>query len=90
MESGTAPQIAFLRAGHPAQVLLERAAVPDTSLLVIGAHRRRGLLDLRSTAHLLMSRAECPVWVQEGPVREVRRGQREAKPQAGQPEEFPE
>jgi nucleotide-binding universal stress UspA family protein len=62
-----------VRAGHAAQVLLERTAVEDTGLVVLGAHRRRGLLDLRKTAHVLMSRAECPVWIQEGPVREIHR-----------------
>src|SRR5262245_51279861 len=63
----------FVESGHPAMVLLQRAAVPGTGLVVIGAHRRRGLLDLHNTAHLLLSHATCPVWVQEGPVREIRR-----------------
>jgi nucleotide-binding universal stress UspA family protein len=62
-----------VESGHPAMVLLQRAAVPGTGLVVIGAHRRRGLLDLHNTAHLLISHATCPVWVQEGPVREIRR-----------------
>jgi nucleotide-binding universal stress UspA family protein len=62
-----------VQAGHASQILLERAAIEGTDLLVIGAHRRRGLLDLRSTAHVLLSHAECPVWIQEGPVPEVRR-----------------
>jgi len=60
-------------AGHPAEVLLERVRQPGTGLAVVGGHRRHGLLDLRNTTHSLMVRADCPVWVQEGQVRPVRR-----------------
>jgi nucleotide-binding universal stress UspA family protein len=62
-----------VEAGHPTQVLLERAAVEGTGLLILGAHRRHGLLDLRSTAHAVLGHAECPVWIHAGPVPEVRR-----------------
>jgi nucleotide-binding universal stress UspA family protein len=65
------PQRLVVATGHAAAVLLERAAVAGTGMLVLGAHRRSGLLDLRKTAQLVMSRAECPVWTQEGPVRDV-------------------
>ena len=47
-----------VRAGHPAAVLLERAAEPDTGLVVLGAHRRHGLLDLKNTAQTVIMRAE--------------------------------
>ena len=59
--------------GHPAAVLLERAEEPDTGLVVLGAHRRHGLLNLKNAAQNVIMRAQCPVWVQEGPVRDVRR-----------------
>jgi nucleotide-binding universal stress UspA family protein len=67
------PQQLVVQAGHAAEVLLERVGVAGTGLAVLGGHRRKGLLDLHKTAQLLMSRAECPVWIQEGPVRDVRR-----------------
>jgi len=63
----------IVRAGNQGQVLLERAAQPGAGLIVLGAHRRHGLLDLRSTAQYVLSRAPCPVWVQEGVVRPVKR-----------------
>jgi nucleotide-binding universal stress UspA family protein len=59
--------------GQQGKVLVERAALPEAGLLVLGAHRRRGLLDLRSTSQYVLSRASCPVWIQEGQVRPVRR-----------------
>ncbi|MHC5209996.1 MAG: universal stress protein [Planctomycetota bacterium] len=65
------PQHLLVQAGHAATVVLERAAVEGTGLVVLGGHRRKGLLDLHKTAHLVISRAECPVWTQEGPVRDV-------------------
>jgi len=65
------PHQLVVQAGHAAAVLLERAAIAGTGLLVLGGHRRKGLLDLHKTAHLVMSRAECPVWTQAGPVRDV-------------------
>jgi nucleotide-binding universal stress UspA family protein len=60
-----------VQAGHPAPVLLERARAGAAGLIVLGAHRRKGLLDLKGTAHVVLARADCPVWTQEGPVREV-------------------
>lgn len=57
---------------HPAQLLLERARRPGTSLLVLGRHRRRGLVDLGNTMRSVLSGVTCPVWVQAGPVRVVR------------------
>ncbi|MGQ0551978.1 MAG: universal stress protein [Planctomycetota bacterium] len=62
----------IVEAGHPAPVLLQHAAQPGTELLLLGGHRRRGLLDLRGTAHAVLARAACPVWVHVGEVRHVR------------------
>ncbi|MCB9898476.1 MAG: universal stress protein [Planctomycetes bacterium] len=56
---------------HPAELVLRRAAEAD--LVVLGRHRRRGLLDLGSTARAVLSGARCPVWMQSGPVRVIRR-----------------
>jgi nucleotide-binding universal stress UspA family protein len=58
-------------AAHAAELLLRHAE--GASLLVLGRHRRRGLLDLGSTARTVLAKADCPVWVQSGPVRVVRR-----------------
>jgi len=58
---------------HAAELILERAAVPGTDLIVLGRHRRRGLLDIGSTLRAVLSNAPCPVWVQSGPVRQVER-----------------
>ena len=58
---------------HPAQLLLDRARTPDADLLVLGRHRQRGLFDFGSTLRAVLSGANCPVWVQAGPVRVVRR-----------------
>ncbi len=63
----------LVQAGNQGQVLLARAAQPGAGLIVLGAHRRRGLLDLRSTAQYVLARAPCPVWVQEGEVRPAKR-----------------
>ncbi len=58
---------------HPAELLLSRAANPSTDLLVVGRHRRRGLVDFGGTLRAVLSQAKCPVWVQSGPVRLVKR-----------------
>jgi nucleotide-binding universal stress UspA family protein len=60
-------------ARHPAQLVLERAAVEEANLIVLGRHRRHGILGLGSTARGVLAGAPCPVWVQAGPVRVVRR-----------------
>jgi nucleotide-binding universal stress UspA family protein len=50
--------------GHPAQVIVERAAKLGADLIVLGAHQKRGVLDFGSTARGVLSKAECGVWVQ--------------------------
>ena len=54
---------------HPAQLLLERITHPDADLLVVGRHRRHGVLDFGGTLRAVLASAQCPVWVQSGPVR---------------------
>lgn len=61
------------RTRHPAELILERARREGTNLIVLGRHRRRGLLDLGSTVRHVLAGTHCPVWVQAGPVRVVRR-----------------
>jgi len=63
----------LVKHGHPAQVLVEYAADVSAALLVLGEHRRRGLVDFGSTAAAATAHAGCPVWCQTGPVRETRR-----------------
>lgn len=58
---------------HPAELLVNRAREPGADLLVVGRHRRRGLFDFGSTLRAVCATAPCPVWVQAGPVRVVRR-----------------
>jgi len=58
--------------GHPCKVLLDRANQTSADLLVIGPHKRRGLLDFGSTARGLLSQTPCSVWVQSGEYRPVR------------------
>lgn len=58
---------------HPAELILRRAEQTGADLIVLGRHRRRGLLDLGSTARAVLSGARCPVWMQSGPVRVMRR-----------------
>ena len=54
--------------GHPAQVILERARANAVDLIVMGALRRRTLVDFGSTARAVLTHARCPVWIQPGPV----------------------
>lgn len=62
--------------GSPDHVLLECSHERRSGLIVLGAHRRRGLLDLGRTARSVLTRARCPVWVHAGEavaLRELRR-----------------
>jgi len=58
---------------HPAELLVARTREPGADLLVLGRHRRRGFFDFGSTLRAACAGASCPVWVQAGPVRVVRR-----------------
>ncbi len=67
-----APEV-HCRPGHAAEVLLDVARQQEVDMLVLGEHKRRGLLDHGSTARAVLAHAPCPVWTQVGPVRVVRR-----------------
>jgi len=60
--------------GPAARALLEAAEEAGAARLVLGEHHREGLTDLfRNTTRAVLSKAECPVWIQSGPVRPVRK-----------------
>ncbi len=59
--------------GHPAEVILDRARAADTDLIVLGAHKKRGVLDFGSTARGVLSKANAAVWVQVERPRAIRR-----------------
>lgn len=59
--------------GHPAQVLVSRAKETQADLLLIGPHRRRGLLDFGSTTRAILGKSPCNVWVQPAAPREIQR-----------------
>ncbi len=60
-------------AKHPAELVLKRVTDPARDLVVLGRHRRKGIVDFGGTLRAVLSSATCPVWVQSGPVRIVRR-----------------
>ncbi len=50
--------------GKPAFALLDRAENRHSDLLVLGAHKHRGIFDFGSTSRSIMARSHCPIWVQ--------------------------
>ena len=63
-----------IEAGHPAQVLSTFAADRRGSVMVLGGHRDRGLLDFGGTAREMLTHPVCPLWVQgEEPWSDIRR-----------------
>jgi nucleotide-binding universal stress UspA family protein len=59
--------------GRPAKVLLDRAREISADLIVLGALRRRPVIDFGSTARAILAKSKCPVWVQPGPVGKIQR-----------------
>lgn len=59
--------------GHPARVIVERAAEVGADLIVMGPHRRRGVFDFGSTARAILGKAPCDVWMQPRAQRAVER-----------------
>lgn len=62
-----------VRSGHPAHMILERARETRADLIVIGPHKKRGWLDLGSTARGVLAHASYGVWVQPAAATPVRR-----------------
>ena len=58
--------------GSPAKVLLERARDLDADLIVLGAHKKRGVIDFGSTIRAVLARAPKAVWVQPRPWQGIR------------------
>lgn len=59
--------------GKPARVLLERERQKSADLIVLGGHRRRGLLRFGSTSRTVLGKCSCPVWVQSSSLQPIRR-----------------
>lgn len=62
-----------VRTGHAAAVVLEEAQRVGAGLLLLGRHSPRRGMDFGSTARGVLSKAACPVWIQPGPARALRR-----------------
>ncbi|MCY2958702.1 MAG: universal stress protein [Planctomycetota bacterium] len=62
-----------ITAGHPVQVILEHARACRADLIVLGPHKKRGWLDVGSTARGVLGHAPRGVWVQPEAPRPVRR-----------------
>jgi nucleotide-binding universal stress UspA family protein len=71
-EPGLAERLSVVQ-GPPAHALLARAKERRASMLVLGRHEKHGLFDFGDTVRAVLASAECPVWVQAGPYREIRR-----------------
>ncbi len=59
--------------GSPAHALAERALTRGAGIVVLGRHERRGPFDFGDVVRDVVTSASCPVWVQSGEPREVRR-----------------
>ena len=59
--------------GPPARALLGRAKELSAALLALGRHVDQGLFQRADTVRAVVAHSDCPVWVQSGPWREVRR-----------------
>jgi nucleotide-binding universal stress UspA family protein len=59
--------------GSPAHALVERALTRGAGVVFLGRHERRGPFDFGDVVRDVITSAPCPVWVQSGAPREVRR-----------------
>ncbi len=59
--------------GEPAHALLEQARERDAELIVLGAHRRTAPIDFGDVVRAVIARASCPVLVQTGAPRPIKR-----------------
>jgi nucleotide-binding universal stress UspA family protein len=62
-----------IAAGHPAEVILDRARAAESDCIVLGAHEKRGLFDFGSTARGVLAGTRAGVWLQVQPMRAIRR-----------------
>lgn len=63
----------LVHAGHPASLLVERAAASRADLVLLGPHRSRRGMDFGNTARGVLAKAHCAVWIQPAPARVIRR-----------------
>lgn len=63
----------IVTAGNAAEALLARARERSARLIVLGPHRREGALDFGNTVRAVLAKSACPVWVQQGPKRAIKR-----------------
>jgi nucleotide-binding universal stress UspA family protein len=68
-----AQDIVRVIAGPPAQVVLDEATRMRADLIVMGTHRRRGIVDFGSTVRAVLANAPGSVWIQTQPVQPIRR-----------------
>lgn len=59
--------------GAPAQILLDEVRERGADWIVLGGHRKRGLLDFGSTMRAVFAKATVPVWVQAHPAQPIER-----------------
>lgn len=72
LDAARAAEVLDVRRGRPAQVLVEAAREANAALVVLGPHRKRGLLDFGGTARAVLAEAPCDLWVQPGEFRAPR------------------
>lgn len=70
-QPGLEPRVEVI-AGPPAKALLDRAREIGADLIVLGAHRRRGVFDFGSTARAVLAKLPAAVWVQVEKPRPIR------------------
>jgi nucleotide-binding universal stress UspA family protein len=58
--------------GQPAKVILREAEDLKADVIVLGLHKRHGLVDFGSTARTVLAHAPQAVWFQRRPFREIR------------------
>ncbi len=55
-----------------ARAILDFAREHGADLIMIGAHRHRGLFDFGGTGRTILARSECPIWVQPEEPSDIR------------------
>lgn len=72
-EGATPRDLVRVIAGPAAKVILDEAQRIDADLIMLGTHRRRGMMDFGSTVRAVLAKAPKGVWVQTQPVQSIQR-----------------
>jgi nucleotide-binding universal stress UspA family protein len=72
-EGKSARDLVRVIAGPAAKVILDEARRIDADLIMLGTHRRRGMIDFGSTVRAVLAKAPKGVWVQTQPVQPIQR-----------------